>query len=368
METKYSEILAHFPIREEILDIRPIGNGHINDTLGVTVRTAEGAEEMRYALQKINHNVFKDVDTLQGNIFTVTEHLRKKLEEAGDKEVDRHTLTFFRTKEGKPYVLRDGEYWRLMRFVKGSKSYESVTPELAREAGAAFGRFQSMLSDLPEGAIGETIPRFHDMAFRLEELDEAVKKDPVGRVKEKEVQRLLHEIDTRKNDMLIQDRLYKEGKLPLRTNHLDTKVNNVLFDAKTDEVLCVIDLDTVMPGFVTSDIGDFIRTAVNTGAEDEEDLSKISVNMDIFKAYTEGYLSTAKSFLTPIEIELLPYGGRLLTYMQTVRFLTDYINGDVYYKTEKPGHNLTRSVAQFEFLRRLEEKKDEMDAFVKQYL
>lgn len=368
MQAKYQEILSHFPITEEVLDIKPIGNGHINDTLGVTVRTDDGQEVMKYALQRINNNVFKDVETLQNNIFAVTEHLAQKLEEEGDKDVKRHTLTFIRTTDGKNYTRYDDEYWRVMLFVKGSKSYEAVTPKLAHEAGAAFGKFQSMLSDLPSGNLGETIPRFHDMAFRLEELREAVVKDTAGRVQEPEVQRLLGEIEVRSNDMLIQDRLHAEGKLPLRTNHLDTKVNNVLFDKDTDEVLCVIDLDTVMPGFVTSDIGDFIRTAVNTGAEDEEDLSKISVNMEIFKAYTEGYLSTAKAFLTPTEIELLPYGGRLLTYMQTVRFLTDYINGDVYYKVKDSRHNLTRSIAQFEFLKRLEEKKAEMDAFVRQYL
>lgn len=368
MQTKFQEILCRFPIEGEITNVKPIGNGHINDTLGVTVRTPDGGEEMKYALQKINHNVFKDVVTLQKNIFAVTEHLRAKLEAEGDPDADRHTLTFLHTKEGEDFVNYDGEYWRVMLFVKGSKSYEAVTPELAREAGAAFGKFQAMLSDLPKGTIGETIPRFHDMAFRLEELREAVAKDAAGRVKEPEVQKLLREIEARSNDMLIQDRLHAEGKLPLRTNHLDTKVNNVLFDKDTDEVLCVIDLDTVMPGFVTSDIGDFIRTAVNTGAEDEKDLSKIAVNMEIFKAYTEGYLSTAKAFLTPTEIELLPYGGRLLTYMQTVRFLTDYINGDVYYKVEGPKHNLVRSIAQFEFLLRLEEKKEEMDAFVRQYI
>ena len=368
MQSKYQNIAALFPIEGEITDIRPFGNGHINDTLGVTVRTPEGSEEVKYVLQRINHNVFKDVDTLQGNIFAVTEHIRRKLEAEGDKDVDRHVLTFIRTKDGKEYCKYEDEYWRLMRFVKGSKSYEAVTPELAREAGAAFGKFQAMLSDLPKGTLGDTIPRFHDMAFRLEELREAVAKDAAGRVNEPEVKRLLEGIKARSNDMLIQDRLHAEGRLPLRTNHLDTKVNNVLFDEKTDEVLCVIDLDTVMPGFVTSDIGDFIRTAVNTGAEDEKDLSKIAVNMEIYKAYTEGYLSTAKAFLTPDEIKLLPYGGRLLTYMQTVRFLTDYINGDVYYKVEGPRHNLQRSLAQYEFLLRLEEKKEEMDAFVAKYL
>ena len=362
--SKYLEILSHFPITEQIVNIKPIGNGHINDTIGITIRTPQGQDELKYALQRINHNVFKDVDTLQKNIFTVTDHIRGKLLRHLDRDVDRHVLTFIRTKEGQDYLFLEGTYWRLMRYVSASKSYEGVTPDLARKAGAAFGNFQAMLADLPQGAIGETIPHFHDMAFRLEELREAVRNDAAGRAKEPEVRRLIEEIEKRSEDMLIQDRLYKEGKLPLRTMHLDTKVNNILFDKYTDEVLCVIDLDTVMPGFVTSDIGDFIRTAVNTGAEDERDLSRIAVNMDIFRAYTEGYLSTAGSFLSPLEIKLLPYGGRLLTYMQTVRFLTDYINGDVYYKVSSLDHNLVRAKAQYRFLTCLEEKEEEMDDFV----
>ena len=179
---------------------------------------------------------------------------------------------------------------------------------------------------------------------------------------------LIDEIDRRAYDMCIQERLYREGKLKKRTNHCDTKVNNMLFDAVTDKVLCVIDLDTVMPGFVLSDIGDFIRTGANTGAEDDENLDNVGVNMEIFKAYTRGYMEKAKSFLTPTEIKLLPYGGRLLTYMQTVRFLTDYINGDTYYKIHYPTHNLVRTKAQFKLLQSLEAHAEEMDAFMNEWL
>lgn len=367
MDQKIKTILDQFPIPEKLVDAKPIGNGMINDTLAVTVSTPSGTTETKYILQRINNNVFEDVDTLQSNIFKVTEHIRKKLQAEGDKDVDRHVLTFFRTKDGAPYYrYEDGTYWRLSLFIKGSKTHETVSPVLSREAGKAFGAFQSRLADLPGDALGETIPCFHDMAFRLEELREAVREDKAGRVKE--VQDLLDEIEKRADAMLIQEKLHAEGKLPKRINHLDTKVNNILFDADSDKVLCVIDLDTVMPGYVLSDIGDFIRTAVNTGAEDEEDLSKIGVDMDIFHAYTEGYMSGAKDFLTPTEIKLLPYGGRLLTYMQTVRFLTDYLNGDIYYKTNKPKHNLIRTKAQFEFLRRLEEKQEEMDGFMQKWL
>ena len=204
------------------------------------------------------------------------------------------------------------------------------------------------------------------MEFRLQQFHEAVAADPVGRVAE--VKELIEEIEKRAEAMCIQECLYREGKLKKRTNHCDTKVNNMMFDADSDKVLCVIDLDTVMPGFVLSDIGDFIRTASNTGAEDDENLDRVQVNMEIFKAYTRGYMEKAKAFLTPLEISLLPYGGRLLTYMQTVRFLTDYINGDTYYKIHSPQHNLIRTKAQFKLLCSLEEHAAEMDAFMNQWL
>jgi Ser/Thr protein kinase RdoA (MazF antagonist) len=251
-------------------------------------------------------------------------------------------------------------------FIPNSTSYEDVNPELSYEAGKAFGEFQSMLADIPEGVLGETIPNFHNMEFRLKQLDDAVKANAAGRVEE--VKDLLDEISKRSEAMCVQERLYREGKLRKRINHCDTKVNNILFDKTSDKVLCVIDLDTVMPGFVLSDIGDFIRTGANTGAEDDKNLNNVGVNMEIFKAYTKGYMETAKSFLTPTEIKLLPYGGRLLTFMQTVRFLTDYINGDTYYKIEYPEHNLVRTKAQFKLLQSLEEHQKEMDDFMTEWL
>ncbi len=357
--------LASFPITEEVVNLKPIGNGHINDTFGVVVKTPQGAQ-LKYVLQRVNDSIFQDVDTLQSNLFEVTDHIRHKLEQKGVSDINRHALTFFKTKEGQTYTRQDGAVWRLSLFIEGSKSYDAVTPKLAYEAGKAFGDFHTMLSDIPEGKLGETIPNFHNMTFRLQQLRDAVATDKAGRLSE--VRELVDQLLQRAEKMTIQDRLYADGKLIKRTNHCDTKVNNILFDEKTDEVLCVIDLDTVMPGFVLSDIGDFIRTAVNTGEEDDENLDHIQVDMEIFKAYTRGYMEEAQKFLTPLEISLLPYGGRLLTYMQTVRFLSDYLNGDTYYKTHKPKHNLIRSIAQFEFLRRLEDKQEEMDAFMQQWL
>ncbi|MCL3851249.1 MULTISPECIES: aminoglycoside phosphotransferase family protein [Parabacteroides] len=355
-------ILDQFTLAEKVVSAEPFGNGHINDTLKVTNEKGE----IKYVLQRINHLIFTNVDMLQNNINTVTTHIRKKLEAKGESDIDRKVLTFLPTKEGKPYYFDGDSYWRVCLFIPNSKSYEEVTPELSYEAGKAFGDFQSMLSDLPEGSLGETIPNFHNMEFRLQQFHDAVKANAAGRLEE--VKDLIEEVEKRADAMCIQERLYREGKLQKRTNHCDTKVNNMMFDADTDKVLCVIDLDTVMPGFVLSDIGDFIRTGANTGAEDDENLDNVNVNMDIFKAYTRGYMETAKAFLSPLEISLLPYGGRLLTYMQTVRFLTDYINGDTYYKIHSPKHNLIRTKAQFKLLQSLEEHAEEMDSFMKEWL
>ena len=356
------EILSNFDLKEKVLSAEPFGNGHINDTLKVTTENGEP----KYVLQRINHLIFTNVDMLQNNIQVVTSHIRKKLEAKGETDIDRKVLTFLPTKDGKLYYSDGNSYWRVCLFIPNSKSYEEVTPELSYEAGKAFGDFQTMLADLPEGSLGETIPNFHNMEFRLQQFHDAIRSNAAGRLEE--VKDLVDEIEKRAEAMCIQERLYREGKLKKRTNHCDTKVNNILFDANSDQVLCVIDLDTVMPGFVLSDIGDFIRTAGNTGAEDDENLNNVNVNIPIFQAYTKGYMEKAKAFLTPIEIKMLPYGGRLLTYMQTVRFLTDYLNGDIYYKIHSPKHNLIRAKAQFKLLQSLEAHAAEMDGFMDQWL
>ena len=354
-------ILKQFAIDEDMVSAVPFGNGHINDTLKVT--NSKG--EIKYILQRINHHIFTNVDMLQNNIFTVTSHIREKLVARGEQDVDRKVLTFIPAKDGKLYHFDGDSYWRICLFIPRSKSFEEVTPQLSYEAGKAFGDFQTMLSDLPADALGETIPNFHNMEFRLKQFRDAVEANAAGRLEE--VKDLVAEIEKRAKDMCIQEELYREGKLKKRTNHCDTKVNNIMFDEE-GKVLCVIDLDTVMPGFVLSDIGDFIRTGANTGAEDDENLDNVEVNLEIFEAYTRGYMETAKAFLTPQEIKLLPYGGRLLTYMQTVRFLTDYINGDTYYKIHSPKHNLIRTKAQFKLLLSLEAHAPEMDGFMQTWL
>lgn len=350
------EIVNRFIDTGKEIEVKPLGKGHINDSYKVKAGDSE------YVMQRINHSIFKNVPELQNNIMRVTMHIRQKLMDAGVSDIDRKVLTLVPTKEGKLYTEdADGNYWRMMDFIKDSKSYDEINPELAYRAGLAFGDFQKMLADLPDGPLFETIPNFHNIESRLDTFRESVRANRVGRMLE--VNELIKEIENRADEMCKAERMHREGKLVKRTNHCDTKVNNILFD-NDGNVLCVVDLDTVMPGFVLSDFGDFIRTGANKGAEDDPNLENVEVDLDIFEAYAKGYLETAASFLTDIEIENLAFGAKLLTYMQTVRFLTDYIDGDTYYKIEYGNHNLIRSNAQFKFLLSLEENFDEMQEIV----
>lgn len=353
------EIIRQFVESSQIGSYRPFGNGHINDTYAVADTT--GID--RWVLQRINHHVFPRVEVLQRNVSIVSQTIRERLTQSGATDVDRKCLTFLPLlSDPTRNYYHDGEnYWRVCLFIPDSTSLSELTTESARYAGEAFGEFEEMLSEIPEGVLGDTIVDFHSMPFRLRQLREALSADPVGRAAS--VSDLVAEIEYRADDMLIQERLYAEGKLPKRTIHCDTKVDNVLFD-RGGQVLCVVDWDTVMPGFILSDVGDFIRTGVNTAPEDEADLSKIGVNMDIYRAFVEGYLSTAGKFLTDTERSLIAYGGRLMTYMQTVRFLADYINGDTYFKVHHPEHNLQRTRAQFRYLQCLEERAPEMEALL----
>ena len=340
---------------------RPLGNGLINTTYAVAV---DG--EPKYVLQSINTAIFPDVDGLQNNIQAVTSHLRDKLEKAGETDIDRKVLHFLPLggeNGNKTYYTdtEDGKVWRLMRFIPSSKTLSEVTPETARQAGKAFGRFQSDLADNTTQLV-EIIPGFHDMEFRLRQLKDAVKADPQGRVEG--VADILSEIDRYADTMTEADRLRREGKMPTRICHCDTKVNNMLYDAVTGDVLCVIDLDTVMPSMVFSDYGDFLRTAACSTPEDEPEVDKISFRNDIFEAFTQGYLSSANSFLTKEEKDWLPFAVALFPYMQAVRFLTDWINGDTYYKIAYPTHNLVRPKAQMRLFEKVMEQMPELKKYV----
>lgn len=350
-------IVSHFQLKGTTGTVNPLGSGLINDTYKVTTVEADAPD---YVLQRVNHTIFRDVDMLQANIEAVTRHIRKKLEQQGEADIERKVLHFLPADTGKTY-WHDGEnYWRMMVFIPRAKTYETVNPEYSYYAGSAFGRFQAMLADIPD-TLGETIPDFHNMEFRLKQLREAVAADASGRVKE--VRPLLDELEKRADEMCKAERLHREGLLPKRVCHCDTKVNNMMFD-EDGTVLCVIDLDTVMPSFIFSDYGDFLRSAANTGLEDDPNLANVNFNMDIFRAFTKGYLESAKSFLLPVETENLPYAAALFPYMQCVRFLGDYINGDTYYKISYPEHNLVRAKAQFKLLQSVEEHTPEMKAFI----
>lgn len=343
-----TDIVSRFEITGKVTDVKPMGEGLINDTYKVFT---DGSDKSQYVLQRVNNAIFQDVDMLMDNIDKVTTHLRKK---------NKNTLQFLKTRDGKFYHFDGEKYWRVMVFVPDSITYQAVTPEYSYIAGKSFGEFESLLSDLKE-PLGEIIPDFHNIEFRLQQLRDAMTEDRVGRVAE--VQYYLDEIFKRENKMTLGERLFREGKLPKRVCHCDTKVNNMLFD-KEGNVLCIIDLDTVMPSFVFSDYGDFLRTAANTGAEDDPNLDNIDFNMEIFKAFTKGYLEGTKDFLLPIEKENLPYAAMLFPYMQTARFLADYITGDTYYKIKYPEHNLVRTKAQWRLFERAEAKEAQMKSLV----
>lgn len=353
-------IVGNFAIEGKAEEVCPLGNGLINTTYKVI--TADNGPV--YVLQHVNTDIFPDPDMLMGNIVAVTDHIRAKLAANGVTDIKRRCLKFVPTIDGKYYTTHQGQCWRIMEYITDCVSRTGVSPESAYIVGSTFGEFQAMLADIP-ASLGETIKDFHNMEFRLQQLREAVAADAAGRLAE--VKWLVDELEARADEMCKGERLYREGKLPKRICHCDTKVDNILFD-KEGQVLCVIDLDTVMPNFVFSDFGDFLRSAANTGAEDEADTSKVEFNMDIFRPFAEGYIKSAKSFLTPLEIENLPFAACLFPYMQTVRFLADYINGDTYYRIKYPEHNLVRSKAQFKLLQSAETHLNEMKEFIAKQL
>ena len=345
------DVIRQFRLVGTPQEVKPLGNGLINDTY--IVKTVE-AEAPDYVLQRINHVIFTDVELLQHNIEAVTRHLRRKLEDEGCTDISRRVLQFMSVSNGpaagKTYYFDGQSYWRMCVFIPDSVTLSEVTPATSYDAGRAFGHFEQQLTDLPE-TLGETIPDFHNMELRLRQLRDAVDADAAGRVAT--VKDELALIEQYADEMCQAERLYRQGLLPKRICHCDTKVNNMLFDATGTAVLCVIDLDTVMPSFVFSDYGDFLRTAANTIAEDSPELERIDFRWDIFEAFTRGYLESARSFLTPIEVEHLPFAVALFPMMQAVRFLADYLNGDTYYKIQYAEHNLVRTRNQLRYFQKV---------------
>ena len=341
------EIADLFRLAGDAMDVRPYGNGHINETFIVA------AASKRYILQRINHMIFKDVPALMENIGAVSAYLA-----AGDPD-PRHVLTPVRTLDGALYAAVGGNYYRVYDFIEDSVCLESVRDAADFEMSArAFGDFQRRLSGFPADTLHETIARFHDTPNRVRLLREAIQADPLGRAKD--VRREIDFALSREADAALMTGMLARGELPLRVAHNDTKLNNVLLDARTREPLCVIDLDTVMPGLAGNDFGDSIRFGATTGAEDERDLTRVNFSLPLFTAFARGYLAACRAGLNENEIRTLPDGARLMTYECGVRFLTDHILGDSYFKIHRENHNLDRSRTQFKLVSDMEAGQGEM--------
>ena len=356
-----ARVESHFPVLGELVDAAPYGTGHINDTYCTRFRVNGGIT--RYILQRINHKIFARPDQVMENIVRVTAHLRSKIRSTGG-DLERGTLTVIHTKDGKPYFHdEDGNWWRMYVFVEGARTYDVVqNAGQAFEAARLFGRFQELLGDFPGPRLHDTIPNFHNTPTRFAQLERAIAKDTVNRAASarNEIEFCL----ARKSITPMLTDLCAKGKLTERITHNDTKINNVMLDDVSGSGVCVIDLDTVMPGLSLYDFGDCVRATTALAAEDERDLAKVGCSLDLFGALVKGYLSTARSLLSPLEIELLPFAGRLITFEIGIRFLTDYLAGDHYFKTHRSGHNLDRCRTQFRMVERMEAQEKEMAALV----
>ena len=358
------EIIKNFNIDGEYIGYYLSNDGHINNTF--VLEFDDGLGKIKsYLLQLINTNVYKNPDELMENIVGVTEYLRKiVVDNGGDPE--RECLNVYFTSDGKPYYRdADGNCWRCYNFITGAHSCQSIDdPETFANAARAFGKFQCLLADYPSETLHETIPNFHNTLSRFADFEKAVSDNIAGRADS-----VRDEIDfvlARRDDAGVLVKLLEKGKLPLRVTHNDTKLNNVMFDNETDEGICVIDLDTVMPGLSLYDFGDSIRFGANTAAEDEKDLSKVSLSLPLYREYTAGYLSTAGQSLTPTEVEYLPFSAKLMTFECGMRFLTDYLNGDTYFRIAYDDHNLDRCRTQFRLVEDMERKMEDMKAITQE--
>ncbi len=357
-----SVIAAAFDLPGTFVSAEPYGSGHINDTYAIVQRCPEGRR--RFLLQRINERVFKDPPALMENVARVCAHAQERLRRDGVADAHRRSLTLVPARTGRRWHLdAQGGHWRCYVFIEGATGHDVIrTAAQAREAAKAFGAFQALLADLPGGRLNETIPAFHHTPSRFAAFRRALQADLAGRAAgaSEEVAFALGHAD---EVGVIVDAM-ASGDIPERVTHNDTKLNNVLIDDVTGEGICVIDLDTVMPGSALYDFGDLVRTSTSPAAEDEKDLSKVEMRMPMFEALVEGYLSSAAGFLTDEERRLLAFSGKLITLEIGLRFLTDWLEGDVYFKVRRPGHNLDRCRTQFALVRSIESQLPAMEAFV----
>ncbi len=365
MTEDIAEIITQFRYagqfdRSEFLKI-----GHINDTYAVYFQN--GDNPYRYLLQRVNHEVFRQPELLMRNIQLVTEYLHETIIQYGG-DPERETLRLVPTKDRRTYYRSlSGDYWRCYDFIEGTRTYQ-VAESLAHvyEAGRAFGNFLTLLSDFPVSDLAETIPNFHNTSKRFEAFYAALDRDICNRASV--VENEIHFVLGQESEMSRIVDLLKAGTIPVRVTHNDTKFNNVLIDENTQESVCVVDLDTVMPGSALYDYGDAIRSIANTGAEDERDLGLVNFSLEIFDWFTKGYLQAAGDLLTPLEIELLPFSANLMTLECGMRFLTDYLNGDTYFRTLYPEHNLDRCRTQFKLVREMDSQVSDMERIVLKHL
>lgn len=348
-----------------VTEVSPYGNGHINTTY--LVKVENGTIQKRFILQRINTQIFKFPEELMRNITLVTKHLKKKIEAVGGN-AERETLYVVPTKEGKfYYVDEQGQYYRVYKFIEDTVCFETVScPNDFYESAVSFGRFQALLADFPAEQLFEVIPAFHNTKSRFQRFCEVVKEDKVGRAASvQEEIRFVMEREALAGELLF---LQAEGKLPLRVTHNDTKLNNILLDNETKKGVCVVDLDTVMPGLAVNDFGDSIRFGASTALEDEPDLTKVSCSMELFDIYTKGFIEGCGGRLTLDELKALPLGAKTMTFECGMRFLTDYLEGDVYFKVHRDGHNLDRCRTQFKLVKDMEEKWEQMNQIVANYI
>ncbi len=356
--------IGYFDFSGTLIDYERFGGGHINDTF--LVRFEENGKIREYTLQRLNVNVFKKPVEVMSNILGVTDYIKKIIaDKGGDNE--RGALTVVKTLDGKPYFIdEDGFFWRAFVFVTGAISLDQPEDENDfYQSAVAFGEFQNMLNSYPAETLYETIPDFHNTPKRYENFLKAVEIDSCGRASG--VQREIEFINARRDFMSVLEDSYESGRIPKRVTHNDTKMNNVLLDKNTREPICVIDLDTIMPGYSVTDFGDSIRFGASTAAEDEKDLTKVSLSLSMFETYTKGYLRGCGETLTDNEIELLPTGAKMMTLECGMRFLTDYLEGDTYFKTAYDEHNLVRCRTQIKLVEEIEKHWDKLAEIVRKY-
>lgn len=359
------EALVNFKLKGMVMSAVPYGSGHINDTFLMTLRKDDGSEG-RVILQRMNKSIFTKPVEVMENIMGVTSHLRNKIVEKGG-EPNRETLNVIPTKDGKPYFVdSEGEYWRCYVFIEGAKTYDQVeSMDDFYQSALSFGNFQKMLADYPADTLHETIVGFHDTKARFEVFKKAVQEDVCGRAAS--VQQEIDFMLAREDVANVFGDMLAAGEIPLRVTHNDTKLNNIMIDDVTRKGICVIDLDTVMPGLAMNDFGDSIRFGASTAAEDEPDLDKVWCDMNLFDVYAKGFIEGCGGRLTKREIELLPMGAKVMTYECGMRFLTDYLQGDVYFKTHREGQNLDRCRTHIKLIEDMETKWDIMNDIVKKY-